>query len=119
MSKHYTNYNQYSNANKQKDVAGNTEPLTTPISQDVPDEPSVPVTVSNPEPTPVAIIGAVSNCKKLNVRTNPDKTSDVICVINAGDEVEIMSEGETSDFYCVHFNDVIGFCMKEYIAIKE
>ena len=148
MSKHYTNYNKYNNSNKPKDVVENTEPSVTPeapVEPEVtvmspvetpapavadpvepeatvvtPEETTAPtVTVNNPEPTPPAVIGIVSNCKKLNVRTEPDITADVACIIDAGDKVEIASEGETSDFYCVYYGDTIGFCMKKYITVEQ
>lgn len=65
-------------------------------------------------------IGVVTNCEKLNVRTNPHPTAHVELVINKGTEVEIVrSEG---DFYFVRkdntTNGFNGWCMKKYISVK-
>jgi hypothetical protein len=121
MSKNYTNYNKISNTNKPKDVVETTpenavvetpEPEVTNVVTPEPESTTVPE-------VPKTTFGYVCNCKKLNVREDADKTAKVVCVIVVGDEVEIISEGETEDFYCVRFDDVTGFCMKEYIEIDQ
>ena len=64
-------------------------------------------------------IGVVSNCKKLNVRAEPDINADVICVIDKGTEVSIDMSESTEDFYAVYLvSGVEGYCMKEFIAVE-
>jgi hypothetical protein len=124
MSKNYTNYSKFNNSNKPTDAVENA-PAIAAVETPEPEVPVIdPVATPEPENTtvpevPETVIGWVCNCKKLNVRKDANKTADVIRVIEVGDEVEIISEGETADFYCVRFDDVIGFCMKEYIGIDQ
>lgn len=65
-------------------------------------------------------IGVVTNCNKLNVRTNPHPNAAIDLVIVAGTEVEIT--GSKGDFYSVRKGTVTegfnGWCMKKYISIK-
>lgn len=64
-------------------------------------------------------IGVVSNCKKLNVRAEPDVNADVICVIDKGTKVSIDMIESTEDFYAVYLvSGVEGYCMKEFIAVE-
>lgn len=121
MGKNYTNYNKISNTNKPKEAVETTPAIAV---VETPDTEATTVVTPEPENTtvpevPETTFGHVCNCKRLNVRKDADKTADVICVIDVGDEVEIVSEGETEDFYCVRFDDVTGFCMKEYIEIDQ
>ena len=146
MSKHYTNYNKYNNSNKPKDVVENTEPAVTadPVEPEVvtvmspeitvipPVETPAPVVtdpvvnVTDPEPTSKAIIGVVSNCKKLNVRADADMDAEIICVINAGDEVVVCELDGNDEWLEVHSIEdepgYIGFhgvCMKKYITVEQ
>lgn len=71
------------------------------------------VKTNNPEP-PKATFGVVSNCLRLNVRELPNKRSDVVTIIDAGDEVAIDLDKSTDGWYCVGS----GYVMKEFITIK-
>lgn len=65
-------------------------------------------------------VGVVVNCRKLNVRTEPDKNSEAICTIDAGAEVIIDEAESTEEFYKVYTETgVEGFCMREYIEQAE
>lgn len=59
---------------------------------------------------------------KLNVRKNPSKDSEVVCIITKDSSVTVNYNESTEDFYKVHVNvDNVpyeGFCMKEFISIK-
>lgn len=71
------------------------------------------------EETAKSVIGVVHNCYKLNLRAYPAITRSVITTLNSGDEVKIVEEESTDDFYkVVTSSGVEGFCMKEYIEIK-
>ena len=50
---------------------------------------------------------------KLNVRENPEKSANILEVLNRNDKVEILEELEL--FYKIKINDTIGYCVKEFI----
>lgn len=67
------------------------------------------------------VYGFVTDCEKLNVRTNPKKNADIICTIDKNEKVEIIKGASTRDFYCVRSKKIKaanGFCMKKFITIK-
>ena len=59
---------------------------------------------------------------KLNVRKNPSKDSEVVCIITKDSSIAVDYNESTEDFYKVYVNvDNVpyeGFCMKEFISIK-
>ena len=64
-------------------------------------------------------IGIVVNCIKLNVRKEPDKTSDIIQIIDALTEVRVIMKASTYNFYKVILpSGVEGYCMKKFIELK-
>lgn len=65
------------------------------------------------------IIGVVSGCELLNVRSNPEFTADVLTIIPAESIVTIIDIDASLDFYEVLIGDLKGFCMKKFIKIKE
>lgn len=65
------------------------------------------------------IIGIVSGCELLNVRSNPEFTADVLTVIPEESIVTIIDVNASLDFYEVLIGDLKGFCMKKFIKIKE
>lgn len=67
---------------------------------------------------PIEVLkGMVLNGITLNVRSNPNLSSDILSTIEGGQEVTII--GEYSNFYKVvtPFN-LEGYCMKNYITLK-
>ena len=54
--------------------------------------------------------------ERLNVRSNPFKDADVLFVINKGQEVII--DGEDGDFFKVVVDGNVGYCIKNFVAIK-
>lgn len=62
--------------------------------------------------------GIVRNCELLNVRKEPNTDSDIIKVINHGDEIDIIKEDKgtiSNDFY----KTIGGYVMKKYIKIIQ
>lgn len=62
--------------------------------------------------------GIVRNCELLNVRKEPNTDSDIIKVINHGDEINIIKEDKgiiSDDFY----KTTDGYVMKKYIKIIQ
>ena len=143
------NYTNYSKSNKPAEPAATETPdVQTPKSDDniqkIQETPVATETTTNtipepqtaqPEPDdqtpanteqepdlPKAVFGTVVNCAKLNIRVEADKSAEIVCVIDAGTEVEIIEEESTDDFYAVSFdkddNLIEGYCMKQYIEIK-
>lgn len=102
MAKH-TNYNKPKKIDKIEETIVNVEE-------------ALPVDVETPE----VLVGFVSGCNKLNVRSNPWIDAKVLTVINENDEVSVIRhETEPEDFYQVRTkNDVEGYCMKKYITLS-
>lgn len=114
MSRHnrYNNYNNYSKPDTANEVP--EAPINTPVV-----DPSLSEDENN-YPAPAPVIGVVTGCKRLNVRSKPSKESAIITTIVAGDKVTI---GVTENgFYEVHSIDRVpgfhGFCMEDFITIE-
>lgn len=66
-----------------------------------------------------AMVGIV-DCHALNVRSMPDKNSEIVCVINNGSEVVIDPKESTDMFYKVYTESgAEGFCVKDFVRITE
>jgi len=66
------------------------------------------------------VVGFVDNCDRLNVRTQPDKNSQVLTIIIRNMAVQVNLEESTDLFYKVKTQSgLTGFCVKEYITIKQ
>jgi len=91
--------------------------MQTELDEEVINEEVVNEEVINEMPNPY---GIVTGCKRLNVRKESNKESDVVCIIDEGAEVVIDSKSSTTeDFYKVTTsNGVEGYCMKKFITIK-
>ena len=105
-----------------QNIPENTETATNaaPEAQTTQTEPETPEVLPG---APEAVIGVVVNCEKLNIREDANKSAEVLCVINKGEEVEIDEEDSTDDFYSVIYGgnksvSVYGYCMKQYIKIN-
>lgn len=65
-------------------------------------------------------VGVVTDCLRLNVRSEASINSDVLITIGALSEVIVDLESSTDEFYKIR-TDVgeEGFCMKKYIALRR
>ena len=128
MSNKNRNYTNYSKPNKPaepvapensdeniQNISENTEPAanTTPEAKTNQTEPDAPK----------AVTGVVVDCEKLNIRAEASLFSEVLCVINKGEKVEVDEDSSIDDFYAVIYGadkevSVTGFCMKRYIKIN-
>lgn len=62
--------------------------------------------------------GVITDCAKLNVRSEPSREADVVCIIDATTDLVIYEEESTEDFYKVcTASGAEGFCMKKFIKI--
>jgi hypothetical protein len=128
------NYSQYSNNGKKN--GGKKNPVTevetmveevieTPVEVAAPDvkmevEPVIE-TVETKE-VPKTVTGTVANCTKLNVRTKPSLTADVVTVITAGEKVTINVDKSNREWFCVAVDNgehgYTGYCMKKFVTAK-
>lgn len=110
MSKH-----NYSNYSKLKTKPINQEAETIIEDQTVISEAT---TVSEPEVSETKLPGIVGNCARLNVREEPNKMADIVAVLEAGSEVQLVGEEPVNGFYNVITADGReGYCMCDYISI--
>lgn len=133
MSKH--NYSQYSNKKYDNKVdttpevkaeiqngvntdvvTEEVETETTANTAEVTAETEAPVTETVTNSGAVAT-GVVANCAKLNVRSKPSTNSDVVTVLNAGDEISIDVDKSTEEWLKIRTADgVKGYCMKKFVS---
>ena len=67
---------------------------------------------------PNSVDGTVVDCLKLNVRTNPNASSDIVVVIAAGAKVTVDTSKTVGDWYFVHTADGHkGYCLKTNIRV--
>ena len=116
MSKH--NYNNYSKPKTKP------EPEEKPVVQEaepvIEGQTVIPEVTTAPEAEAQAakLPGIVGNCARLNVRAEPNKMAEVIAVLEAGSEVQLVSEETINGFYNVITADGReGYCMLDYIGI--
>lgn len=65
------------------------------------------------------VYGYVTDCSKLNIRTEPKVGANVLCVVEVGDEMLIDMSKSTEDWYSVTTNvGAEGFCMKKYVTVE-
>lgn len=63
--------------------------------------------------------GIVSGCSKLNVRTEANIESDVVCVLNSDSKVYVYLDDSTDDFYKIKTqDDVYGYCKKDFVWLE-
>lgn len=135
MSNH--NYSQYSNNKKHKNPnnynhhnnvqATKAEPvIPTPAVEPVAEAvtpvmaPVVPmVETVETVALPKTVEGVVIGCAKLNVRTKPSVTSDVVCVLDAMSELEVDVEKSTNEwFHVCTATGVEGYCMRRFVEAR-
>lgn len=65
------------------------------------------------------IIGTVINCKILNVRKQPSKSSEVICTVRVTEEVIINKAKSIENWFNIKTkSNIEGFCMKDFVNVK-
>ncbi len=75
-------------------------------------------TMPESEPRKTAT-GVVVNCSKLNIRKKPNLNSEILCLINVKDKLEIDERRSTDDFYKVFTaTGISGYAMKKYLVLK-
>ncbi len=98
------------------EVKTDSSPVAPEENEDEVKTDSAPVA---PEENEEEIVkGVVSNCSRLNVREEASMKSSVLKVIDSGTEVEVLGTLVENQFYKVKIDDVIGFCVKDFIELK-
>ena len=99
-----------------------TEVQTEPVTETKTEVTEVPTEaetepVTEPEVTPLK--GVIFGCTKLNVRKEASVDSEVLTVINKGEEVEFTETDTVTGFTKVATSTgVEGYCMTKYIKVK-
>ena len=131
MSKH--NYSQYSNK-KNKEArevfetveipAGDVQTVIPEVTPEVAPNPVINPVVETVETVelPKTVTGVVANCTKLNVRSEPSITADVVCVLSSGSKVEIDATKSCADWLYVSVDNGTygynGYCMKKFVDVR-
>ena len=67
---------------------------------------------------PESVNGTVVDCLKLNVRSSPSSSSEIVHVLNAGVKVMVDTTKMTDNWYYIYTTDgVKGYCLKTNIRI--
>lgn len=66
----------------------------------------------------VEMMGFVTNCKRLNLRTEPNENAEVRLILQEGEEVMVAGEANEKFYSVCTAAGVEGYCMKDYIDIK-
>lgn len=118
MSKHH-NYSQYSKNNNQVEETAIPEVevgITTAVIENTQPEIKIVEETVNTVVLPETVTGVIVKCGRLNVRSNPNATANVLCVLNAGSEVAINVEKSTDEWFNVcTATGVEGYCMREFV----
>lgn len=62
--------------------------------------------------------GIVVDCVRLNVRKNPEPKAEILCAVDAKQDLLIDEANSTEDFYKVcTAAGIEGYCMKKFVAI--
>ena len=121
-NKNYRKYSENYNNNVNPEIQ-NTQP-------EINNNPEItnvnPEIQNNPEPNETTKVGIVTGCTKLNVRKEASKDSEVLCIIDRDEEVEILESANI-----VSINNLVdlfvkirtasgieGYCVEDYIKIK-
>ena len=56
---------------------------------------------------------------RLNVRTSPSMSGEVLTTLNIGDEVMVHTKGSTTNWYLITKGDLIGFANSHYLSTEK
>ena len=66
-----------------------------------------------------SLIGVVSGCTKLNIRKEPNITSEPVCIVPEKSVLLIDQDLSTDEWYKVYTETGMeGFCMKKYVTVN-
>lgn len=123
MGRNYKNYYKEENKENVVDIPvipeeNKDEIVTNEESSITSDTPVIPEDKDEAIFEEVVAKGVVSNCSRLNVREKGSMKSNVLKVIDAGTEVDILEIPSKGQFYKIKIEDIIGYCVKDFIEVK-
>lgn len=66
------------------------------------------------------ILGVVTDCIKLNIRSKPEENAKILVKVPVLSELEIDRTKSTDKWYrVITESGISGFCMKKFVAIKR
>lgn len=86
------------------------------VTEEVPD-----TEVEDKTEAPVTgfVTGIVTDCLRLNIRKEPRRYADVVCVVDALAKVTVNLDKSTEDWYRVTTEKGFGgYCMKKFVTVK-
>jgi uncharacterized protein YgiM (DUF1202 family) len=117
-----TNYNNFFNSNVNNQVDDEVkvgEVETETVEETIKTDDIEETIVTKPIKEDPKVLYGINNTKKLNVRTEPNKDADILCVIDSKSTFEIEELESDPEWVKVFLdNGKVGFCMKMYVAIK-
>ena len=96
----------------------NTDPVTKPETTE--QNPTVVEVTESAEPkidVPKEVTAVVCNCKKLNVRKNPEKDAKVLMMIDEEDIVTVTGDLINNFYPVITESGIKGYCVKDYLKI--
>lgn len=65
-------------------------------------------------------VGHISNCEKLNIRTEPNANGEVVTILPVGTELSIdLSESNDEWYKICTLHGIEGYCMKKFVYVRE
>ena len=109
MTKKQHNYRNYSKAESEVSAFETIVPETETVEE----TPTIP--------SPKNLECTLNNCKKLNVRKEPNKNAKVLCIVDAETKMTVSMDESTNNWYKVRVKlgrrEIVGYCMREFIII--
>ena len=120
-NQNYHNYNQYGKKTESEPVEEKEE-VTTPTDAGIaPVEEADEVLTEDTEETNVEVqtkpAYGIVNCSKLNVRKEPSKNTDSLCVVEFGSKLEVEPFNEEW-IKATTAEGVSGYCMLEFVDVE-
>lgn len=80
-------------------------------------------TIEEKDDTPTSTVpnyvsGTVVDCLKLNVRSKPNSSAEIVCVLNVGDKITVDTSKLTNEWYYIQTADgQKGYCLKTNVRV--
>lgn len=126
MSNH--NYSQYSNKNnnqnrnfdnRPKPVVEKPVETVAPVAETVTPVVNLVEETVETKPVPELVDGTVVGCVKLNVRSAPSITGDILAVISADSDVKIdVAKSNFEWFHVCTATGIEGYCMRKFVNAR-
>lgn len=83
------------------------------------ERPIEPIEKMEPVVEKPTVSGIVTGCEKLNVRTEPNKDSEVKTIIEKDKEVVIDPNNSSTEWYAISVDGINGFVMSKFIKSDD